>query len=65
MTHILEEILMHHRLNHKLNVWSKATGSGRVGGYVLYLVHNVLEDIKVHRLYECIQQVSLISRNGL
>jgi hypothetical protein len=65
MTHILEEILMHHRLNHKLNVWSKATGSERVGGYVLYLVHNVLEDIKVHRLYECIQQVSLISRNGL
>jgi hypothetical protein len=65
MTHILVELLMCHRLNHKLNVWSKATGSERVGGYVPYLVHNVLEDIKVRRLHESIHQVPLISRNGL
>jgi hypothetical protein len=64
MTHILEELLRH-RLNHKLNVWSKAIGSERVGDYVPYLIHNVLEDIKAHRLHESIQQVPLISRNGL
>jgi hypothetical protein len=65
MTYILVELLLHHILIHKLNVWSKATGSERVGGYVPYLVHNVLEDIKAHRLHESIQQVPLISRNGL
>jgi hypothetical protein len=65
MTHILVELLLHHRLNHKLNVWSRAIGSKRVHGYVSYLVHNVLEDIKTHRLHESIQQVPLISRNGL
>jgi hypothetical protein len=65
MTHILVELLLRHRLNHKLNVWSKATGSERVGGYVSYLIHNVLEDVKTHRLHESIQQVPLISRNDL
>jgi hypothetical protein len=65
MTHILVELLLCHKLNHKLNVWSKSTGSERVGGYVLYLIHNVLKDIKVHRLHESIQQVLLISRNDL
>jgi hypothetical protein len=65
MMHILIELLLCHTLNHKLNVWSKATWSERVGGYVPYLVHNVLEDIKAHRLPESIQQVPLISRNGL
>jgi hypothetical protein len=63
MTHILVGLLRHHRLNHKLNVWSKITGSERVGGYVPYLIHNVLEDIKAHRLHESLQQVPLISRN--
>jgi hypothetical protein len=53
MTHILVELLWH-RLNHKLNVWSKATRSERVGGYVPYLIRNVLEDIKAHRLHESI-----------
>jgi hypothetical protein len=65
MMHILVELLLRHRLNHKLNVWSKATGSDRVGDYIPYLIHNVLEDIKVHRLHESIQQVPLISKNGL
>jgi hypothetical protein len=55
MTHILVELLLCHRLNHKLNVWSKTTWSERVGGYVSYLVHNVLENIKAHRLHESIQ----------
>jgi hypothetical protein len=64
MTHILVELLLRHRFNHKLNIWSKTTGSERVGGYVSYLIHNVLEDVKVHRLHESIQQVPLISRNG-
>jgi hypothetical protein len=50
MPHILIELLLRHRLNHKLNVWSKAIGSERVGGYVPYLVHNILEDIKEHWL---------------
>ncbi len=63
MTHILVELLLHHRLNHELNVWSKVIGSERVGGYVLYLIDNVLEDVEVHRLHESIQQVPLISRN--
>jgi hypothetical protein len=65
MTHILVEVLLCHRLNHKLNVWNKVTGSERVGGFVLYLIHNVLKDIKAHRLHESIQQVPLISRNDL
>jgi hypothetical protein len=65
MTHILVELLMCHRLNHELNVWSKTTGSKRVGGYVLYLIHNVLKDVEAHRLHESIQQVPLIDRNGL
>jgi hypothetical protein len=65
MTHILVELLPRHSLNHELNVWSKATGSERVGGYVPYLIHNVLEDVEAHRLHESIHQVSLISRNGL
>jgi hypothetical protein len=65
MTHILVELLLCHRLNHKLNVWSKATGSERVGGYVPYLIHNILEDVEAHQLHESIQQVPLISRNGL
>jgi hypothetical protein len=64
MTHILVEILLHHRLNHKLNIWSKVTGSERVGGYVIYLIHNVHKDIKAHWFHESIQQVPLISRNG-
>jgi hypothetical protein len=54
MTHILVELLLHHRLNHELNVWSKVIGSERVGGYVLYLIDNVLEDVEVHRLHESI-----------
>jgi hypothetical protein len=37
MMHILVKLLLHHRLNHELNVWSKATGSERVSGYVPYL----------------------------
>jgi hypothetical protein len=65
MTHILVELLLRHRLNQKLNVWSRAIGFERVGVYIPYLVHNVLEDIKAHRLHESIQQVPLISRNGL
>jgi hypothetical protein len=65
MTHILIELLLRHKLNHKLDVWSKATWSERVGGYILYLIHNVLEDIKAHRLHESIQQVPVISRNDL
>jgi hypothetical protein len=65
MTHILVALMLCHRLNHKLNVWSKATGSERVGGYVPYLIHNVLEDIKAHRLHESIQQIPFISRNDL
>jgi hypothetical protein len=65
MTHILVELLLRHRLNHKLNVWSKAIGSKRVGGYVPYLIYNVLKDIKEHRFHERIQQVPIISRNGL
>jgi hypothetical protein len=55
MTHILVELLLRHRLNHELNLWSKATESERVGDYVPYLIHNVLEDVKVHRLHESIQ----------
>jgi hypothetical protein len=55
MMHILVELLMCHRLNHKLNVWSKDTGSERIGGYDPYLIHNILEDVKVHRLHESIQ----------
>jgi hypothetical protein len=65
MAHILVELLLRHRVNHELNVWSKAIGSEWVGGYVPYLIHNVLKDIKAHRFHESIQQVSLISRNGL
>jgi hypothetical protein len=65
MTHILIEFLLRHQLNHKLNVWSKATGSKRVGGYVPYLIHNVLKDVEAHRLHESIQQVPLISMNDL
>jgi hypothetical protein len=65
ITHILVELLLHHSLNHELNLWSKATGSERVGGYVPYLIHNILKDIEVHWLHESIQQVPLISRNGL
>jgi hypothetical protein len=65
MMHILVELLLYHRLNHKLNVWSKAIGSERVGGYIPYLVHNVPEYIKAHRLHKSIQQVPLISRIGL
>jgi hypothetical protein len=64
MTHILLELLLRHRLNHELNVWSKATGSKTVDGYVPYLIHNVLKDVEMHRLHESIQQVPLISRNG-
>jgi hypothetical protein len=65
MTHILVELLLCHRLNRELNVWRKATRFERVGGYVPYLIHNVLEDIIAHRLHESIQQVPLIGRNGL
>jgi hypothetical protein len=65
MTHILVELLMRQRLNHKLNVWSKGTGSERVDGYVSYLIRNVLEDIKAHWLHESIQEVPLIRKNGL
>jgi hypothetical protein len=65
MTHIFVELLLCDRLNYKLNIWSKATWSERVGGYVSYLIHNALEDIKAHRLHESIQQVPLISRNSL
>jgi hypothetical protein len=60
MMHILVELLLHHSLNHVLNVWSKATVSEWVGGYVPYLIHNILEDIEVHQLHESIQQVSLM-----
>jgi hypothetical protein len=52
MAHILVELLLRHRLNHELNVWTKATGSEWVGGYVPYLVHNVLKNIKAHWLHE-------------
>jgi hypothetical protein len=55
MTHILVELLMCHILNHELDIWSKATEYERVGGYVLYLINNVLKDIKTHRLHESIQ----------
>jgi hypothetical protein len=65
MTHIPVELLLHHRLNYELNVWSKATLSEWVGGYVSYLIHNILEDVEAHRLHESIQQIPLISRNGL
>jgi hypothetical protein len=65
ITHILVKLLLHHILNHDLNVWSKATGSERVGGYVPYLIHNVLKDIEAHRLHESIQHVPVISRNDL
>jgi hypothetical protein len=65
MTHTLVELLLHHRLNHELNAWSKTTGSEKVDGYVSYLIQNTLKYIKVHRLHESIQQVSLISRNDL
>jgi hypothetical protein len=65
MTHILVELLLRHRLNHELNVWSKATRYERVGGYIPYLIQNVLEDVEAHRLHESIQQVPLISRNNL
>jgi hypothetical protein len=65
MMHILVELLICHILNHELNVWRKATGSERVSDYVSYLIHNVLEDIEVHRLHESIQQVPLIGGNGL
>jgi hypothetical protein len=41
------------------------TGSERVGGYVLYLIHNILKDVEARRLQESIQQVPLISRNDL
>jgi hypothetical protein len=34
MMDILVELLLCHRLNHELNVWNKATGSERVGGYI-------------------------------
>jgi hypothetical protein len=54
MTHILVELLLRHRLNHELNVWSKTTGSERVGGYVPHLIHNALEDDEAHRLHESI-----------
>jgi hypothetical protein len=65
MMHILVKLLLCHILNHELNVWSKATRSERVGGYVSYLIYNVLIDIEAHRLHESIQQVPLISRNDL
>jgi hypothetical protein len=65
MMHILVKLLLRHRLNHKLNVWSKAIGSERAGGYVPYLIYNILEDVEAHWLHESIQQVPLISRKGL
>jgi hypothetical protein len=52
MMHILIELLLRHRFNHELNVWSKSTRSERVGGYVPYLIHNVLKDVEAHRLHE-------------
>jgi hypothetical protein len=65
MMHILIELLLRHRLNHELNVWSKAKRSERVGDYIPYHIHNVLGHVEAHWLHENIQQVPLISRNGL
>jgi hypothetical protein len=65
MMHILVELLLRHSLNHVLNVWSKTTRSEWVGGYASYLIHNILKDVEAYGLHECIQQVPLISRNGL
>jgi hypothetical protein len=54
MTHILIWLLLPHSLNHVLNVWSKTTRSEWVGGYVPYLIHNILKHIKAHWLHESI-----------
>jgi hypothetical protein len=48
ITHILVELYLRHKLNHKLNIWSKVTRYERVGGYIPYLVHNILGGIKMH-----------------
>jgi hypothetical protein len=48
MMQILVELLLRDRHNHELNVWSKATRFERVGGYVQYLIYNLLEDGEMH-----------------
>jgi hypothetical protein len=48
MMQILVELLLCDRHNHELNVWSKATRFERVGGYVPYLIYNLLEDGEMH-----------------
>jgi hypothetical protein len=65
MMHILVELFLHHILNPVLNVWSKTTRSEWVGGYVPYLIHNILKHIEAHWLHESIQQVPLIRRYSL
>jgi hypothetical protein len=54
MSWVMVEFLLGHHLNHVLNIWSKATWSKRFGGYVSYLIYNVLKDVKAHRLDESI-----------
>jgi hypothetical protein len=65
MSSILVKLLLGHHLNHVQDVWSKATGSQRVGGDVPYLIRNILKDVEAHRLHESIQEVPVISRNSL
>jgi hypothetical protein len=60
MCYILVEFLLGHHISHVLNIESKSTGSQRDGGDVSNLFHNVLKNIKAHRLHESIQQLSLI-----
>jgi hypothetical protein len=40
-----------------MGCYSKAIRSKMVGGYVPYLIHNVLKDVEAHQLHESIQQV--------
>jgi hypothetical protein len=54
MCDILIKLLMCYYLNHALNVWCRSTRSQRVGSDVPNLINNVLKDIKVHMIYECI-----------
>jgi hypothetical protein len=46
MCNILVELLMCYHLNRALNIGSKFIRSLRVGGYVPYLIHYVVEHIK-------------------
>jgi hypothetical protein len=55
MCSILVELLMCHHLNHALNIGSKSTRSLRIGGNVPYLIHYVVEYIKLLMLHERIK----------